>query len=211
MPTIPADAGSGLGVFDTLPPDCADGADAIKQLSLFVDAHYGWAGPAFIKRIKTLLRTAPGRRFLTRKMRRLLAEFKRRTGISGNDGPADRVADKFALVYAAARLSRHWNVLPVNRVGPAVLTVYRRYRAGLSPDAQPVSHQSALDEVRNYVDRHRSELHDLSRGIYPDLLSPPERRGNLVDAASEPMVDGVWFARPCDARGASVRAQVEGD
>jgi uncharacterized protein (DUF927 family) len=42
MPTIPADAGAGLGVFDSIPPDCTDSAHAVNELTLFVQANYGW-------------------------------------------------------------------------------------------------------------------------------------------------------------------------
>ena len=53
------------------------------------------------------------------------------------------------------------------RGGPAVLTVYGRYQAGLLPNPQLAPARSALAEVRAYVDGHRSQLHDLTGGHYP--------------------------------------------
>ena len=56
MPTIPADAGH--GVFDTLPAGCSDGAEAIRQITLLAEQHYGWAGRAFIDRLEYELATS---------------------------------------------------------------------------------------------------------------------------------------------------------
>jgi hypothetical protein len=39
MPTIPAEADPKLGIFDVLPADCTDSADAVKNLTLFAQAH----------------------------------------------------------------------------------------------------------------------------------------------------------------------------
>ena len=169
MPTIPADAGHGFGVFDQLPEGCEDGAKAIEELTLCFEAHYGWAAPAFIEAVECRLGTATGRRRLIERIQRYMSEFKRRAGISGNDGAANRVVDKFALVYAAAALARRWKIAPLTRPRSAVLTVYRRYRAGLP--AVPVTTQgrSAINEVRNYESQYRTQLHDLTNGSYPTL------------------------------------------
>jgi putative DNA primase/helicase len=102
MPTIPADAGQGYGVFDKLPPGCSDSAEAIKELTLLVKTHYGWAALAFIKVLERRLAHPVRRDRLIATIRRSMAEFKDKAGTSGNQGAESRVADKFALVLVAS-------------------------------------------------------------------------------------------------------------
>ena len=91
VPTVPADAGTGLGVFDTLPAGCSDAAQAIEELSIFVDTHYGWAGPEFIRQMERCFASQFGRERLIRRIRRFMAVFKERSGTPANDGRANRV------------------------------------------------------------------------------------------------------------------------
>ena len=75
MPTIPADAGTGHGVFDTLPAGCSDGAEAIRQITLLAEQHYGWAGRAFIDRLEHELATS----------------FRRKTATADHKKDGDRI------------------------------------------------------------------------------------------------------------------------
>ena len=99
-----------------------------------------------------------------------MAEFQQHAGTPANDGQANRVVDKFALVFAALWLARRWKIVPLPFPGLAVLKVYRRYLSAL-PARMPVSTAtySALNTVREYVDARQSELRDLSDGRYPKL------------------------------------------
>jgi hypothetical protein len=84
------------------------------------------------------------------------------------EGPALRVLDKFALVYAAARLARHFKVLPIRFPGPAVLSIYRRHAAQRAETKGSTKTGDALKAVQDYFRRNREHLYDLSDD-YPKL------------------------------------------
>jgi hypothetical protein len=113
------------------------------------------------------LRLEKGRRLLSARLRRHIAEFKRRAGTSQTDGAADRVLTKFALVFAAVRLARYWRILPISLSGKAVLTVYQRHLAQRAY-ANRTLKTDAIARVREYVQRTRSKLIDFSDD-YPKL------------------------------------------
>jgi hypothetical protein len=83
-------------------------------------------------------------------------------------GAALRVLDKFALVYAAARLARNFDILPIRRPGPAVLSIYRRHVAQRDQTRRSTNNGDALRKVQDYFHRHREHFYDLSHG-YPKL------------------------------------------
>ncbi len=57
----------------------------------------------------------------------------------------------------------------MQRIGPKVLAVYRRYLAQKPQVQKPPAQQSTIAEVRSFEKRHHGKLHDLSDGSYPDL------------------------------------------
>lgn len=164
--SIPSDAGTGLGVFDRLPPGCATGAEAIAALHAFVGAQHGHAAPAFARRLAACL-SAPSRHawledYLARRMR----AFARRAGLDRAPPTVARAGQTFALAYAAGCLARRWRLLPLDRMGPLILEVHRRTVAA-EVDAVPVA-GGAPAVIGRYVERHAGALHDLREG-YPNL------------------------------------------
>jgi hypothetical protein len=77
------------------------------------------------------------------------------------------VLTKFALIFAAVRLARYWKILPSSLPGKAVLTVYQRHLAQ-RPHVNRTLKTNAIARVREYVQRNRPQLIDLSKG-YPAL------------------------------------------
>jgi hypothetical protein len=167
MPTIPADAGH--GVLNTLPAGCSDGAEAIRQITLLAEQHYGWAGRAFIDRLEYQLATSFRRKTLERIIKRMVTEFKEQAHVSGEQGEINRVADMFAVVLIAIRLARRWQIVSLNGYRTSILKVYRRYLARLPRPSEPAVDQNPIERVRNYVTRRRSELYQLDGTGYPDL------------------------------------------
>ena len=169
MPTIPADAGTGHGVFDTLPVGCSSSAEAVRQINLLAKEHYGWAARAFIDKLEYRLGSRHRQKRLLATLNRSVTEFKRHARISGDEGEINRVADLFAPAFLALRLARRWQILPLSGIGDCILTVYRRYLARLPQQSNPEVDSGPIDRVRNYVTRHRSELHQLDGADYPDI------------------------------------------
>ncbi|WP_196815094.1 DUF927 domain-containing protein [Mesorhizobium sp. L103C119B0] len=152
-----------FGCFDSLPAGCADSAKAIDQLQSLAMTHYGWAGNAFLARLQQLSQSRPD--LLETRIKRRMDDFNRRAGVDPNNGEASRVADKFALVYAAASLAVRWKILPLDSIGPGILAIHRESTNGDRAAYQP-SHvvSSAIDRIRNYVKANSGGIVDLAGG-----------------------------------------------
>lgn len=99
---VPADAGAGLGLFDTLhdAPSAATFANRLKEAT---NRHFGHVGPAFVERLLTMREEWPA-----------LATAVKDLGVQlageGADGQVQRVARRFALVTAAGELATRWGL-----------------------------------------------------------------------------------------------------
>ncbi|GAC1621119.1 MAG: hypothetical protein NVS9B10_03540 [Nevskia sp.] len=98
MADIPADAGAGLGVFDTLHGYASGSALSRAILDAAADG-YGVAGPAFLRALLPQLDTLP------ETIRTLRRAFLARHVPKGVDGQVVRVAGRIALIAAAGELA----------------------------------------------------------------------------------------------------------
>jgi uncharacterized protein (DUF927 family) len=102
---LKADAGAGLGAWDDIGayPTGAAFSDALKAGA---KAHYGHAGPEFVR---VLLSDIDG---MTAKAAAYEAEFKRMALRAGDTGQIERGVRRFALVAAAGRLAAEAGIVP---------------------------------------------------------------------------------------------------
>ncbi|HEY1606560.1 MAG TPA: DUF927 domain-containing protein [Allosphingosinicella sp.] len=180
---LPADAGEGLGLFETI--HGAASADAFaRQIKAAARQNYGWAGPAFVREI------IPIRDQLPTLISNVVAEFTARYVPLGADGQVHRAARRFGLYAAAGELARDLGILPwpegeATRSAAAMFRGWLEHRGG-----------SGSAEERNYVRTLALflEKHGSSRFSAWDT----ER----TDAVQERTVEraGFWRGREGDDR-----------
>jgi len=103
MVDIPADTGSGGGVFDTVTtPD--EGKVYSEQFKEAARTHYGHAGPAFVTQLTQNLGELPEWLKVGR------AEFTAEVCSSDAGGQVQRVASRFAVVAMAGELATHYGL-----------------------------------------------------------------------------------------------------
>lgn len=101
---IPADAGKGLGIFDSI-PDGVSAGELAQKLGEAARRAYGTAGIAFVEQLvcQKELVAKEGRQFIDR----FVGEVARDC-----DGQVQRAAKRFALVAFAGELAIRWGILP---------------------------------------------------------------------------------------------------
>lgn len=101
LPSIPADAGAGMGVFEQI-GDFTTAAEFAEHLNSAAAIQYGTLGRSWVKSLLT-------DKYATQKAR---AAFTRFLGdLNATSGQGRRVAQRFALVYAALSLAADYNLL----------------------------------------------------------------------------------------------------
>jgi putative DNA primase/helicase len=180
MADIPADAGAGIGIFESL-----KGYDRGAALSrALVDAAadcYGVAGPAFISALQKRLDVLPD------ELRQLRRDFVERHVPKSVDGQVSRVAFRFALVAAAGELASRLGITGWEQ-GEAAAACARCFEAwidarGGGGNLEPMR---MLALVRRFL-----ELHGTSR--FPSLSDADKENWVTVNRAGyrEYGVDGV--------------------
>lgn len=145
---IPADAGKGLGLFDTL-HDYASGAAFSKAITEAAMKHYGAPALAFISKAVEHLDKLPGmvkeaqRGFITRKLQ------------DDAGGQAHRAALRFALVGAAGEIATAWKITGWE-LGEAMRAAEICFTAWLSQRGGAGNQEAAamLSQVRQFFESH---------------------------------------------------------
>ena len=152
MIDIPADAGKGLGIFDTL-HGFASGAALADHLRRSGEAHSGHAARAFLEQITD----DPGA--TAEAVRECIDKWLTATLPPQADGQVGRVAARFALVAAAGELATALDILPWP-AGEASAAAARCFNDWLAArgDNGPEEITAGLRQVRAFL-----ELHGTSR------------------------------------------------
>ncbi len=161
MLTRPADAGTGYGVYNTLPAGFDDSKAAIKAFKAGLVAHHGHAAEPFLQKLM-----ACDRDELCAKFQEYCDDFVERCRVQSGDNAGDRRTDLFGRVYGAGAIASDLGVVPLTRkdIGEAVLECYGRSVALAQSTAR-----SAIDRVRAYVQTNRDQLVDLDTDQRPNL------------------------------------------
>jgi putative DNA primase/helicase len=99
---IPADAGAGFGLFDTL-HDAPNAATFANRMRDTTNRHFGHVGPAFVEHLLAERDSWP-------EFAATVKELGLRLAGDGADGQVQRVARRFALVGAAGELATKWEL-----------------------------------------------------------------------------------------------------
>lgn len=147
---IPADAGVGLGLFETLHD--ADSGDALaRRIKAGCRIAHGTAGPAFVERMLPIIDSAVSDLKVT------VEAFGASNVPKGADGQVMRVARRFALVAAVGELGTSLGVLPwpkgeATRACAIIFRDWLTSRGGVGSGED----REAISRVRGYLEMHGS-------------------------------------------------------
>lgn len=145
---IPADAGRGLGLFDTL-NNYASGAALSKALVEAATTHFGTPALAFLARLVEERDSLAGR------LRKAQQQFNEKHLPKEAGGQAHRAAQRFALVGAAGELATGWGVTGW-QPGAAMRSAGECFAAWLVQRGGCGNQEKAamLAQVRQYFESH---------------------------------------------------------
>lgn len=168
---LSADAGHGLGVFSSVPPEFENAADFAKHLTEITNSNYGVAGRCFIEKLLDLSEEQ------ILKLKSDARNFVDSVCEDEDDGQVRRVAQNFAIVSVVGELAISYGILPfeTGRANQAAMIAFHnwlRIRGG-----------TQSDEVIQGVAQVRSFLQ--SKG--EERFTPMIKVGNgwQIDDASE--------------------------
>jgi putative DNA primase/helicase len=145
---IPADAGHGLGLFDTL-HDHASGAAFSKEITEAALKYHGTPALAFLENVIKHLDELPG---LVKKAQ---LGFNTRNLADDAAGQAHRAALRFALVGAAGEIATAWKITGWQS-GAAMLAAETCFKAWLAQRGGGGNQEAAamLSQVRQFFELH---------------------------------------------------------
>jgi putative DNA primase/helicase len=156
---VPADAGAGLGIYETLPAGFTEAAKLSDAIVKAAAEHHGTAFIAFVKHVQSDLSSDPAA--LRQRIEKLMQRFYERAEVDLENGIEVRFAKRFALAYAAGIMAVKWGVLPWKQrlIRDAVLTCHRAARLKRAPTTSERIEQ-AIAEVRQKLGK-REGIDDL--------------------------------------------------
>lgn len=166
---IPADAGQGFGLFDTL-HDFASGAAFSKALTEAAGKYYGTPALAFLQKLVQHLGKLPE---MVKKGQR---EFIAQHLPVDAEGQANRAASRFALVGAAGEIATVWGITgwqPGEAMNAAAVcfNAWLLQRGGAGNQEQA----AMLAQVRKYFEMHgESAFTDWDRSAAETSQHPPK-------------------------------------
>lgn len=160
--TLSADARAGYGIFHSLPAGFETSSDLVRAVNGAAAANYGVAIREYLG--KLVASVAVDREGVTAKLGKWIREFRDAAAIDQNQGSAVRTADSFALIYAAGKLARAYDILPKDwRCKTAVLACYHQH-----VQEKRLATGAPIDQVGAFA--ARAGVADLRRFIQlPDL------------------------------------------
>ena len=185
LPNLPADAGAGMGVFQSL-HGRLDGAAFADELRDTARLHHGHAARVFLQQLTEHRATSPDK--LRATLNSLRDAFLDRHVPEGATGQVRSVAGRFALIAAAGELARDYGVLPwpegeALRAAGACLSAWLEQRGG-SGSAEDAA---ALAQVRGFL-----EAHGESR--FTPLTTPVSGQGSALPDVTR-TINRVGFRR----------------
>ena len=145
---IPADAGKGYGLFDTL-HEHTSGAIFSKALTEAAGKHYGTPAMAFLEKLVQHLDKVPDL------VKRGQKEFMTKHLPDDAEGQANRAAQRFALVGAAGEIATAWGITGW-QLGEATNAAAICFKAWLGQRGGAGNHEQAamLAQVRQFLELH---------------------------------------------------------
>lgn len=137
---IPADTGSGHGIFETIPMEVGSSSELVQNIAVLCNQYHGSAQYAFLKKYVSQCKTNPKK--MTQYLNQRIEFFLKKHDVDKNNGVEIRTAKRFALAYAAGALAAKYKVLPFDKkeVMKGVSRCYQDARAYLNEGiVKPVS------------------------------------------------------------------------
>ena len=151
--TIPISKSRPHGIIDFVPAGYKSSAEAMDSLKAAASAHWGTAGPAFLREVQKRIS-----RDEDRFRAQLAAMLARQVELLSEVSDAPRVRKIFALTAVAGQLARRWGILPEPWGSPprAVRKVAREALRGVSPIP------SASARIRAYAEQHKALFREVA-------------------------------------------------
>lgn len=152
LPTIPADGGCGLGVYQTL-HSFSSGVALSDHLKAAATEVYGVAGRAFVNALSS--RVAADEAALRDEVDASRQVFLKEAAVGAAVGQVQSVAKRFALAAAAGELAARWGVLPWPE-GEATRSTLGCFRAWLTERGGTGAgeHDKMLEQIRHFIALH---------------------------------------------------------
>lgn len=159
MIDIPADAGYGLGIFETL-HNFSHGAEFSEYLKRASENHYGVPSETFLKKL-----VVENNLSLHTKIHNLQSDFMKLLP-PGTHGQVKRVAQRFALVAAAGELASEYGITgwQLGVANKAIMQCYHAWLAGRDAGTGSYEKDLILRQIRHFFQSHaaRFDVFELS-------------------------------------------------
>ena len=144
---VPAERGTGFGVFDNGGPD-GDAAAFAKTIKLATTSNYGTAGPEFVRRLIAESVTGDD-------VRALISDFVAATIPGAVDGQVERAAQRFGLISAAGELAAEFRIVPwsMGAARDAAAWALKRW-IELRGGTEAAEARQAIETVRLFIEQH---------------------------------------------------------
>lgn len=149
---VPADAGCGFGVFDSLPKHISSSSELADELSQQCQLFHGVAKRSFLKKLTNRMNSDDS--FNVKKvMDAYVDEFIEHSNLMSDDGQEIRKAKKFALSYAAGCLAIDFGIFPYTK-GQLINAISLCFEAAQKIDKSSIFDvievkQRLFDEIKN--------------------------------------------------------------
>lgn len=170
---IPADAGKGMGIFESLPEGFTDSSTYVQHLDEQSQLFYGTPQAAFLERLVADLNAENLETPVKDQLIKWMRLFRKKCGV-----PKSRIevrfANRFALAYAAGCLAVEYGVLPFTRED-VFNGIAACYKAALA--MKPESWEEKVKQLRSKLAKHLNSKKFLALGT-KKLLSKKDIESN---------------------------------
>jgi putative DNA primase/helicase len=200
MLDVPADAGAGMGVFETL-HGFATARALASHLGSVAKAHYGHASHDYLRQLTSDL---PAAKIL---VRQFIDQFLAAMCPPGTSRQVLRGASRFALIGAAGELAAAWGILPWPK-GEALAASQRIFDRWLTLRKNPQHSQEyveAIEAVQRFIGLHGSARFEriLSRseqenqGFERPIVNRAGYRKEVEGGSVYMILPAVWKTEVC--------------
>lgn len=168
---IPADAGTGLGIYEYLPKDIKTPNKLAILLANNMNQYYGTAIPEFVKMISSILKKSEESEFRATILKHVDHFIRASKEVS--DGQSIRIVTKFALLYAAGCLASRFKIVPLtrNEILHGILKCYKDAQS-----SRPKSTGQKVTDLKQFI------ITELNSKNAPNLKSTNLSASELNDA-----------------------------
>lgn len=153
---VPADAGKGMGIFESLPEDFTDSSTYAQHLDEQSQLFYGTPQAAFLEKLIADLNEENPETPVKDQLTKSMGWFRKKCGVDSKPGIEVRFANRFALAYAAGSLAVKYGILPFTKkdVLNSISTCYKAALA-LKPENWEEKVKQHLKILTNHLSSNK--------------------------------------------------------